>query len=659
MRGHLRRLSPPLLLVALSLAFASTSSAYFYYVHYTGRSGPFTPILERFDLNALGGKTLPFFISDQGPALLVGGDSYIAIVSEIRAAAKVWNDVATSDIRLSYGGLISAGTVQNAPAVRIDFSDDIPPGLIALSGPESRAPVTQGTNGQFIPILQSHMLLKRDMSQIVPNAPSYSEAFFTTLVHEFGHTLGLQHTLTSSVMSTAQTSTSTRAAPLSSDDIAGISLLYPAAGYQATTGSISGRVTLSNGNGVNLASVVAISTSNAAISTLTNPDGTFEIDGLPPQQYYLYVHALPPPMLGETYPANITPQIDLNRTPFAAGPAFTTQFYPNTRDFNQAQFIFVYAGNVTPNINFTVATRSTAGISGVRVYQYTPAGLPVSSPQLFVGVPVALVAGAVNGLVQNGSLIQGMNVSMMGTAAQIYGLRPWYQQFVTFDVQVGNATGPGPKHLLFSSPSDLYVLPSGYYVVQNAPPAITSISPGFDNTGARIVTIGGTDLQPDTRIYFDGLPGMIQGTTSDGKWIVAPPAGPPGYTATVVALNTSDPQSSLFLQTPNPPTFTYDPGSAAVLAVSPQFLTPGSDTVVDVMAQNTNFIDGQVLVGFGTSDVIVKRVQVVSPTHLSITATAPSGTFVSTSTMNITNGLRILSQSQGTSILPPSSLGPQ
>ena len=31
-----------------------------------------------------------------------------------------------------------------------------------------------------------------------------------------------------------------------------------------------------------------------AISTLTNPDGTYTINGLPPNNYLLYVHPLPP-----------------------------------------------------------------------------------------------------------------------------------------------------------------------------------------------------------------------------------------------------------------------------------------------------------------------------------------------------------------------------
>lgn len=639
--------------VVLSLAsfLASTSSAYYYYVHYDTSTGTFTPILEKFDLNSLQNNTVPFFISNQGPTLS-SGDTFQAVVSEIRSAAAIWNNVSTSNLRLGYGGLYTIGAEENAPEIHIDFSDDVPPGLLALSGPETTGGVQTGPDGlQFIPINRSRMLLRSDLTQLP--GPSYSELFFTTVVHEFGHTMGLQHTFTSSVMSTAITSASTKAAPLAPDDVAAISLLYPASGYAATVGSISGRVTLPNGNGVGLASVVAISTSNPPISALTNPDGTFEIDGLPPQQYYLYVHPLPAAQLGEAYPGNVTLPADLKGKAISSGTNFVTQFYPGTQDFNQAQFVFVNQGNITSGINFKVNQESEPAISSVRVYGYSSDGVPDTSPQLFVGVPTALVASGLTGLLNtDGSLVSGLQVNMLGTSAQLYNWQPYYQQYVSFDVEVSNTTGPGPKHIFFSTPKDIYVLPCAFSVVLNAPPSITGLTAAYDNKGNRVVLVAGNNFQPDTRIFFDGLPAPVESVTSDGKFVVLPPPAPGSYTATVAALNTSDPQSSLFLE-PTPFTYTYDPAGTPNITAAPQFLSPGEDTTVDIVTQNTNFVNGQVAVGFGTSDVQVKSVKVLSPTHVQVVATAPVGEFVPTSAMTITNGLSVMSQALGFPILQP------
>jgi hypothetical protein len=163
------------------------------------------------------------------------------------------------------------------------------------------ATVQTGQNGQFFPISRGTVILTNSTD---PNAgygpgPSYLEEFYTTAVHEFGHALGLQHTWTAAAMSQDVIRNTSRARPIDADDIASISELYGTAGWAANTGSISGTVTV-NGQPWNMASVVAIPPQGPAVSALTNPDGSYTINGLTPGQYLLYAHPLPPDAVRRT-----------------------------------------------------------------------------------------------------------------------------------------------------------------------------------------------------------------------------------------------------------------------------------------------------------------------------------------------------------------------
>src|ERR1019366_872974 len=113
-----------------------------------------------------------------------------------------------------------------------------------------------GPTGQFVPIHRPLIRLNSNLSNW--SNPSFTEGFFLTVAHEMGHALGLQHTWTSSLMSTDVTRATSLYSPLTADDIAGISYLYPAGNFAQTTGTIAGRVSFSTGQGIHLASVVAI-----------------------------------------------------------------------------------------------------------------------------------------------------------------------------------------------------------------------------------------------------------------------------------------------------------------------------------------------------------------------------------------------------------------
>jgi len=650
-------------LVASAFLLASTGSAYYYYTYFATTAAPYSPIVARFDLNALTNNTVPFFISGAAPSAMYQGDSFQAVVSQIEAAANVWNGVSTSSVRLAFGGFYSAGATQSAPGIQIEFSDDVPPGLLAYSSPTSfDYNLVKAPNGTFIPVTLSVMHLPSNLSSYF-SGPSYSEEFFITLVHEFGHTLGLQHTLASSAMSTITTSAATKANPLGADDVAAISLLYPAPNYMSTVGSISGQVTM-NGVGLNLASVVAISPSNQAIATLTNPDGTYQINGIPAGkkgvEYYVYVHPLPAPLQGEGTPDNIFYPHNSAGVFLTPDTNFVTQFYPNTQNPGPSNLILVKPGIVTQSIDFNVSPASSPGISSVRTYtsvagtsNYITSGTPlIAAETTTIAAYGAGLLQSYNSSSTSYSITPGLSVGVLGTAAQASNLRPYLppNPYIAVDVSVSSFAGTGPKHLMFSTPGNLYVLPGGFTVVDQPPPVISGLAPTTDSNKNPAVFIAGLQFTPNTQVLFDGVPAVVESQTSNSL-LVTPPPAPAGYTASITALN-PDGQSSLFLK-PTAPTFTYGGPSSASganpsLVVSPSVIPPGGSVTLTVQGSGTNFTPGVTAVGFGTSDVLVTQVNVIDATHLTVNVT-PNVT-IGSANITITTGLEVISQALGSQI---------
>lgn len=647
-----------------ALLLTNTSWAYYYYTYFNSTSPPYTPIVARFDLNTLNNNTVPFFLSSAGPSVMYPGDSVAGILSQINAAANVWNGVNSSSIRLAYGGFYNPGATESAPGIQIEFSDDIPPGLLAVSIPTIVGGFAKDSSGNtFLPIYLSLMELPTNLPDYF-NGPSYSEEFFVTLVHEFGHTLGLQHTLASGVMSTYTTTASTKADPLGADDIAGISLLYPAGNYLSTVGSISGTVTM-NGAGVNLASVVAITPNTQAITTLTNPDGTFQLNGIPTGvkgagiDYYVYVHPLPAPVEGESGPDNIYLPKNSNGDYLAANTGFATLFYPGTQDYSAASLVKVTPGAYGTPVSFSVNPVSSPGVSSVRTYSYLDSTYVIGSPVLY-GSKTTLAANGVDLLEGNNSnnvLTPGLGVGLLGSGAQVNNVRPYPpgNPYIAIDVMPAVTSEAGsarlPMHLLFSTPGNLYILPSGFSVVDALPPTITAVGPAVDPNGNPAVQITGTQFTSNTQVWFDGQAGTVQSQTNT-TLIVTPPPAPAGYTAAVVALNT-DGQSSLSLNA-TAPTYTYTSGpsfvapTGASVTVSPSVIPAGGQVTVQVIGSNTNFIQGVTTVGFGTSDVQVNQVSVTDATHMTVTVTP--NVSISSANITITTGLDMISQALGSQV---------
>jgi uncharacterized protein (TIGR03437 family) len=213
-----------------------------------------------------------------------------------------------------------------------------------------------------------------------------------------------------------------------------------------------------------------------------------------------------------------------------------------------------------------------------------------------------------------------------------------------------------PRHLVFSANNDIYVQPSGFFHVQRQPPAIASILPVSEGS-TRLAVISGLNLLEATRVLFDGVPALVRSFDDfTGTLTVMPPPAPIGHRANVTALN-PDGQSSLFIHGDSPPVYTYAPetlfaSAAPVFMATPSMLPAGVESMIQIDAAGTNFMDGMVSVGFGTSDVVAKRVWVVSPTRLLVNVAVSPAAQVSGYTVTIASGLNVLTQPFAMQVLP-------
>lgn len=646
-----------LLILVLSVtvgfvALSPAASGYYNWVYFANRTGPFNPIPVKFDLSALpDSQTVSYFISDQGPSPMMPADSFQSLVSEIRRAAEVWNHVPSSSLRLAFGGISDAATLQSTPGIDIVFDDDMPPGILAQSRPATAANLSGliASGASFVPIMRSRMQLRKDLT--VYQQASYYDSFYLTIVHEFGHTLGLQHTLTSGVMSTSITRATTKAQPLSPDDVAGLSLLYPVPGYGASVGSISGSVSI-NGTGVNLASVVAISAGGVAISGMTNPDGTYRIAGIPTGQYYVYAHPLPPPAEGEATPDNIVPPEDPSGNPFLANTGFDTEFFPGTRDWTQAALITVNAGNTAAGVNFNLQSRSGPAVYDMVTYGYQ-GDVAVQAPPFQSGTRTYLVFFAYGTVVNNNQLAPGLNVTVIGGTAQVEAgtLQYWTGGYLIAVVDTKPVTSATPVALAITVNNDMYVLPAAFTVVPSLPPTISSVTPGLDGQGNMTGTIAGSNIGASTRILFDGVSASLLNVNKDGSLLVSAPPASSGYQAAVEALTTDGQTSSQALGSAEPIFFAYNGPANPAISVNPASIVAGTDAMVTVTGDNTTFVEGQTAIAFGSSDIFVRQAWVVGPGTMLADVSA-SGTAPATlSSISIVTGLQLSTLSMAFQIL--------
>jgi uncharacterized protein (TIGR03437 family) len=626
-------------MLLLGLAVA-TSYAYTHFVHYREGQGYQRPIVEKFDLAALLDQRVYFYVNQKGPKL-APNDSFEALVSHVRQALSVWDAVPTSSLRVAYGGLTEGLPDSGPPAGEILFAE-LPPGVIGLGGP-----ITWGeAQSDFVPIVCSQVILSNDLTLGSRPRQSFSELFFNSLVHEIGHALGLQHTLTSSVMSTDVTRATSRAHPLGADDIAGFSVLYPSSRFHESYGTITGQVTTTVGDPVHLASVVAVNSGGTAVSALSAPDGTYRIDGIPPGPYQVYAHPLPPATQAGLGPANLVLPVLDNGTQLGASAPFKTTFYGNTTDLRQTPIVEVHAGAVTEGIQFRVTPSDDISIYGVATYSFPGNGAPGVHPAfLDQQQDVGFVLAYGQGLTEN---LADLKVEVLGD--DLHARKPQlyegYNRFVRLDFDIDPFSRVGAKHLLFRVPGDIYVLPSGVHLTSQPAPVIHWLEESAAAAQEGVWSVHGINLDPLSTVYFDGLPAQVVGIDPAGSEIqVVPPPGPPGHRAVVTVYNPDGQSSALTLPDGNV-VFPYLSSASPSLTMSPEYIHAGTDRVVDISGEGVNFVPGETVVGFGNSEVIARYVDVLTPTHLRAVVTVPPESTKGNYLVSVTSGLTVITLSQ-------------
>ena len=240
-----------------------------------------------------------YFVTDRG----VPGVGPMELQAALGRAFSTWESVPTASIAYSFGGYTDALPGEDDGLSVIGFQER--PDLDrVLASTSFLVDVATGT------LLESDIFLNAAFQWSVSSSGQADRYDLEAIaLHEIGHLGGLGHSAlgetelvnggrrviaTGAVMfPIAFPPGTTFNRTLHADDIAGISDLYPDGSVLDTTGSISGRVTMS-GRGVLGAHVVAFNPATGAmIGTFSlNAQGQFSIGDLPAGPYVIRVEPL-------------------------------------------------------------------------------------------------------------------------------------------------------------------------------------------------------------------------------------------------------------------------------------------------------------------------------------------------------------------------------
>jgi hypothetical protein len=366
----------------------------------------------------------------------------------VRRALAHWSQAANIQFNIGSSGNqdvasdgVSLITIADTPANRTFFGGQ--------GQRPGKANVIFDGNGN---ITEADVAVNPVSTRIDPNTGAEVPTFFSTdgtpgsydlestLTHEIGHLLGLEHSgVVGATMQPRQGTNGTYDLPnfttrsLSSDDIAGVRSIY---GPHGGLGSIAGTVTYSNGAAAFGAHVFAedASTGRVVAGNVTLLNGSYRIDSLPPGQYRVVAEYLDEPVVADQIGSNAGGYQGLSTgrtSPFLTTEAGTASVFADT---STAFNVSVPIGPSDINATF-IGTGSSGQLSKVVV--------PVVP-----GTPITILVGGTN----------------LDAVSQLAVTSPFFSQptniqhmnfgipVISFDVTPSLLTPPGEYDLRLVSP---------------------------------------------------------------------------------------------------------------------------------------------------------------------------------------------------------------
>ncbi|MBI4472136.1 MAG: SMP-30/gluconolactonase/LRE family protein [Acidobacteria bacterium] len=299
------------------------------------------------------------------------------LTGSVRSAFASWSAVPTASVSFAEGASATIAAAALDGVNLVSFAPAVfPSEAVSLTVLYSFSATGTDTLGRAIlfpgQILEADILFNPGTLFSTDPAPASDRIDLESrLRHEIGHFLGLDHSgLLSAVMFPNLDRGVARS--LSVDDQIGLSSLYPASTFWTSRGSVRGQVVSPAGTPVYGAHVVVLDTQGKPVaSTVTGPDGEYQIPGLEPGNYSAYAEPQDGPFeplsietLGLVYPNQTVRRDFTTRFGQVPGSASSTFTLVKTAGDNQTGT----AGQALPTLlEIEVRNANNTAASGVRV----------------------------------------------------------------------------------------------------------------------------------------------------------------------------------------------------------------------------------------------------------------------------------------------------